>query len=120
MSDLGDIYWQGCAKGKLLFQVCTSCDRVQTYPRPFCHACGAKTNEWRESARCGTVVGFSTVHRAPTPEFEALVPYRLLLVNIDEGTRIIAHGEPHLKVHDRVVIGFREISSRHLPFCRPA
>lgn len=120
MSALGDIYWQGCAEGKVLYHQCTACGRVQTYPRPHCHDCGAKANEWKESAKRGVVVGYSTVHRAPTPDFANLVPYRLLLVDIDEGTRIIAHGDNALKVNDRVTIAFREVAGRHLPYCHAA
>lgn len=120
MSELGDHYWQGCADGKMLYQACTDCGRVQTYPRPFCHACGHKTTEWRESSRHGKVVGATTVHRAPTPEFAELVPYRLLLVDLDEGTRIMAHGDTTLTVNDAVEIGFKQVGDRHLPYCRLA
>lgn len=120
MSELGDIYWQGCAEGKILYHQCGACGRVQTYPRPHCHVCGAKANEWRESARQGTVVGCSTVHRAPTPDFAALVPYRLLLVDLAEGSRIIAHGDMERTVNDRVSIGFRPVAGRNLPYCTKA
>jgi uncharacterized OB-fold protein len=120
MSILGDHYWQGCAEGKILYHGCTNCGEVQTYPRPFCTSCGQKTNEWRESAKRGKVVGATTVHRAPTPEFTALVPYRLLLVDLDEGTRIMAHGDIELKVNDQVSIGFKQVGERHLPYCNRA
>lgn len=120
MSELGDRYWRGCAEGKILFQVCAACGQVQTYPRPLCHACGHKKPEWRESKRRGIVVGATTVHRAPTPEFAELAPYRLVLVDLEEGTRIMAHAELSLKVNDRVEVGFRQIGGKHLPYCRPS
>ena len=120
MSELGDIYWQGCAEGKLLFQACAACGAVQTYPRPFCECCGKRETVWHESARRGKVVGHSTVYRAPTPDFETLVPYRLVLVDLDEGTRIIGHGDHALKIGDRIEVGFFRVGDRHLPFCTPA
>jgi len=118
MSELGDYYWKGCAEGKILYQSCASCGRTQTYPRPFCHACGQPDPRWRESGKRGKIVGATTVHRAPTAEFAALAPYRLLLVDLAEGTRIMAHGEPGLKVNDTVTIGFKQVGDRHLPYCR--
>lgn len=118
MSELGDHYWQGCAEGRILYQQCTACGRVQTFPRPFCHACGAKSTEWKESSRHGKVVGATTVHRAPTEEFENLVPYRLLLIDLVEGTRIMAHGDIGLAVNDPVQIEFRKFGERRLPYCK--
>jgi len=120
MSELGDHYWQGCAEGRILYQQCNSCHRVLTYPRPFCHACGAKNPEWKESSRRGKVVGATTVHRAPTEEFALLAPYRLLLIDLVEGSRIMAHGEIELSVNDQVQIDFRQVGDRHLPYCRRA
>jgi uncharacterized protein len=120
MSELGDIYWQGCAEGKILYHQCAACGHVQSYPRPQCHVCGAKANQWKESAKRGTVVGYSTVHLAPTPEFAALTPYRLLLVDLAEGPRIISHGEMALKVNDKITIEFRPVGARNLPYCKAA
>jgi uncharacterized OB-fold protein len=120
MSELGDFYWQGCAQGEILYQECTSCGRVQTYPRPFCHACGEKALRWKTSSKRGKVVGASTVYRAPTAEFAELAPYRLLLVDLVEGTRIVAHGELEVRVNQEVIIGFRQVGDRQLPYGKPA
>lgn len=119
-SELGDRYWQGCSEGKILYQRCGNCHRAQTYPRPFCHDCGTPRPAWLESSKRGKVTGATTVHRAPTEEFAALVPYRLVLVDLAEGTRIMAHGDMGLKIGDSIAIGFRKVGDRDLPYCRAA
>src|SRR5260221_13731969 len=109
MSELGDHYWQGCTDGVILYQQCASCHRPLTYPRPFCHRCGAKDPVWKKSSGRGKVVGATTVHRAPTEEFARLAPYRLLLIDLAEASRIMAHGDIDLAVTDPVQIDFLRV-----------
>ena len=44
----------------------------------------------------------TVVTRAPSDSVRALAPYTLLLVDLDEGTRVMAHGTPGLAIGDRV------------------
>jgi uncharacterized OB-fold protein len=71
------------------------------------------------SAGRGTVYGRTRVSRAPTPEFAALVPYDILLVDLDEGFRMMAHGAPGLAIGQRVGLGFRRHEGRALPSFEP-
>ena len=59
--------------------------------------------------------GITRVTRAPTPEFAALVPYDIVLVTMDEGFRIMAHGRGPLACDDRVRIEFTDVGGRALP-----
>ena len=55
------------------------------------------------------------VHRAPDDAFRAEVPYALVLVELDEGVRVMAHGNPDLVIGDAVQVSFRLIAGRLLP-----
>jgi uncharacterized OB-fold protein len=84
-------FWDACARGELVYQVCPDCASVQFYPRRHCAACQAVELEWRRSAGLGAVYSHTTVYRAPTPAFKAEVPYVIALVNLDEGFRMMVN-----------------------------
>lgn len=107
-------FWQGCAEGELRYQRCEKCGMAQFYPRPFCARCGG-TPRWRVSRGVGTIYAATRVTRAPTPDFAALAPYEILLVDLDEGYRMMAQGEPGLSIGDRVRVAFRHQGERALP-----
>jgi uncharacterized OB-fold protein len=56
------------------------------------------------------------VHRAPTEELQALVPYVIVLVDADEGFRLMAHGTDGLEIGDAVTGRLREFAGRLLPY----
>lgn len=111
---LAEHFWQGCAAGELRYQRCTACGHAQLQARPFCVRCGG-TPVWAMSRGFGTVYALTRVERAPTPAFAALVPYSILLVDLDEGFRMMAHGETGLAIGNRVRVGFRPQGDRALP-----
>lgn len=113
--DLAQIFWQGCAEGALRYQRCAACGRAQFYPRPFCARCGGAP-AWAHSKGCGTVYAVTRVGRAPSPDFAALVPYDILLVDLDEGFRMMAHGAAGLAIGARVRVSFRAHGERALPY----
>jgi uncharacterized OB-fold protein len=110
VSEFGDPttqpFWAAAREHRLLVQRCRACDHHQFYPRPFCLACNAKDPEWVEASGTGTVYSLSTVHVAPSPEFE--VPYAVAIVELDEGPKLmtnIVNGE--CRIGDRVRVAWR-------------
>jgi hypothetical protein len=90
MSDSDD-FWEGCRRGQLVIQACRTCGRSQHFPRARCHFCMGNDLESRPSSGRGTLLTYSTVYRAPTPEFVDLVPYTLGIVRLDEeGVQLMA------------------------------
>jgi len=55
------------------------------------------------------------VHRAPSDDFKALAPYRIVLVDLEEGVRVMGHADPGLAIGDRVRCTVRRIAGRPLP-----
>jgi uncharacterized protein len=107
-------FWEGCAAGELRYRRCAACGAVRFPPRPFCTGCGGVTG-WEVSRGRGMVYAVTRVTRAPTPEFAALAPYDIVLVDLDEGFRMMGHGAPGLAIGDRVRVGFRRLGERALP-----
>ena len=106
-------YWAGLARGELLLQHCRDCGHVQFYQRALCGRCLGAGVEHRPASGRGSVYSFSTVHRAPSPEFKDDVPYTVVLVELAEGPRMISTlvdtppeavriGQPVEIVYDRV------------------
>jgi uncharacterized protein len=96
-------------KGGLRYQCCSDCAAAQSLSRFACHRCGSEHLAWRDAAGSGTVYAVTVVTRAPSEAFRALVPYTLVLVDLDEGARVMAHGAPGLAIGGRV-------RARLLPF----
>lgn len=83
-------FWRGMRDGALLLQHCGDCGNVQYYQQAMCRECGGENLVHRKASGRGKVHSFSVVHRAPGPAFEADVPYAVLLVDLEEGPRIIS------------------------------
>ena len=88
----------------LRFQRCCACGTSQTGQRFACTACGSlqRGMAWHDAVGTGTVWAVSTVHRAPTEAWRTEAPYNLVLVTLDEGPRVMAHGVPGLAIGMRV------------------
>lgn len=78
------------AAGQIAYQRCPNCGGVQAIARPFCVHCLHPEPEWCLASGRGTLVACSTLHRAPTPEWKARLPYAIALVDLDEGVRVMA------------------------------
>ena len=84
-------FWEAANRRELLYQTCPKCGYVQFYPRARCTKCHHDALEWRTSSGQGTVHTFTLNHRAPTPAFQAMVPYVIALIDMKEGFRIMAN-----------------------------
>ena len=112
-------FWQGCAQGVLRYQCCAACGAVQRVPRSLCEHCQSDSLEWHDSGRLGTVLSYTTVHRAPLPAFKAMVPYMIAIVDMDEGFRLMANADKAvidgMAIGARVRIGFAQVDDAALP-----
>lgn len=102
-----------------LFEHCPDCGAKQYFRRGFCASCGSRAVASVESAGFGTVYAVTAVIRAPTPEWKALAPYGLALVDLDEGVRVMSHARAGLAIGDRVSFEFRPVGDRLIPHAVP-
>jgi uncharacterized OB-fold protein len=100
----------------ILYQVCSSCGKVQYFRRGFCAACGSTALAEKRASGKGTVYATSVVMRAATPETCAHVPYNIVLVDTEEGFRMMAHGAQNLAIGDKVAARFTPFAGRLVPY----
>ncbi|MGE0580427.1 MAG: Zn-ribbon domain-containing OB-fold protein [Geminicoccaceae bacterium] len=112
-------FWDGCSDGELRYQACGDCGTVQPIPRSFCSHCQSRRLDWKRSSAVGTVLSFTVVQRAPTAAFRAEVPYAIVLVDVDEGFRLMVNSDaglqPTLAIGQKVRIGFKDVEGVKLP-----
>jgi uncharacterized protein len=112
-------YWDACAEGELRYQKCESCGTVQLIARSLCEHCQSQQLQWQTSQRLGTVLSFTTVYRAPLPVFKAQVPYAIVIVDMDEGFRVMANATPQvqsaLAIGAKVRVGFTSEHGMAMP-----
>ena len=92
---------------KLVYQRCASCQSKWYFRRAFCPHCGASDVLDTQASGKGEVHALTLVTRAPTEELRVHAPYLIVLVDADEGFRLMAHGEPSLAIGSRVRCGFK-------------
>ena len=84
-------FWDATRKHRLVMQRCESCHHLVWYPRPLCPRCGEFSLRWEELAGTGVVYAVSVHHRPAHPAFADRVPYSVVLVDLDEGARMMSN-----------------------------
>ena len=100
----------------VLYQQCTACDHSWYFYRGFCPSCGHDTQATLTSSGLGSVYASTLVQRAPSDAFRAIAPYRLVLVDMAEGFRMMGHADPSLVIGERVRCRVKTIAGRVLPY----
>jgi uncharacterized OB-fold protein len=100
----------------LVFQRCMSCRAIWYFRRTFCPHCGTSPVRDEQSSGKGTVHAATLVTRAPTEELRAYAPYLIVLVDADEGFRLMAHGDPSLELGERVRCSFKTLAGKLIPY----
>ena len=107
-------FWDGTRDQRLLLPSCANgaCDgdgEVFWYPRPTCPRCLHTDLAWVEAAGTGTVHAVSVQARGDDP-------YAVVLVDLDEGVRVMSNiTTTEVAVGDRVTITWEPLEDgRHL------
>ena len=103
-------YWAAARERRLVVRRCLACGERHFMPRGQCPVCWSDQLEWVDCSGLGTVYSTSIVRRAPTPDFGAIVPYVIALIDLDEGPRMFANvvgsGALDVAIGDRVKVTF--------------
>jgi uncharacterized protein len=84
-------FWDATRRRELTMQRCESCDRLVWYPRFVCPHCGGSSLRWETLSGKGVVYAVSVHHRAGLPALADKVPYSVVLVDLDEGVRLMSN-----------------------------
>jgi uncharacterized OB-fold protein len=100
----------------IAYQACGKCRAVWYFHRDFCPQCGAGEPVSKQASGNGTLHARTLVARAPTEELRAHAPYLIVLVDAEEGFRLMAHGDSALQIGDRVKATFADLGGKKIPY----
>ena len=83
-------FYGWCKQHQLRFQRCSDCRAWRHVPRELCPECGSSNWEWTTSSGRGTVFTWTTIARALLPAFQGDTPYAPVVVEMDEGVRLLS------------------------------
>jgi uncharacterized protein len=116
-SDLAP-FWDGLNSGQLVLQNCSSCGRSRYPVAPVCPYCRTSAFKWKTVSGAGSVFSWIRYHKSYLPEFEPLMPYCVLSVQLDAGPRMFGRlaslSQPSTDMRV-TVIGERWADGRILP-----
>ena len=84
-------FYAYCAAGELRFQRCRACSTWRHPPRVRCAHCGSDDVEWALASGRGHVYSWTITHRPIDPGFADELPYAVLVVEMEEGPRLIGN-----------------------------
>ena len=117
-------FWEGVQAGELRIQKCGGCGVLRHPPAPLCARCGSTDQGYVVSSGRGTVYSHVTHHYPPLPG--VVLPHTALLVELEEGVRIIselaAGADPEkVRIGLPVEVVFQKVpGGQVLPAFRPA
>jgi uncharacterized protein len=82
-------FYAHLARGALHLQRCDACGRWRHPPRIQCGACGSASWQWQPGSGRGTVYSWTITHQALVPPFADDLPYAVVVVELDEGPRLV-------------------------------
>lgn len=100
----------------IAYQQCRDCKAVWYFHRDFCPRCGRSGPKSLQASGSGTVHALTRVSRAPTEALRSHAPYTIVLIDADEGFRLMAHGAPELAIDDVVLARFAEFGDSLIPY----
>jgi uncharacterized protein len=92
-------FWEAQRHHELRLQRCSDCGAFRFPVAPLCPECRSFDFEWALCSGRGTVYSYTTVQHQTHPAFA--VPYTILLVEMEEGPRMVAQ----LRASDGSVVG---------------
>jgi uncharacterized protein len=115
-------YWEGCARGELLYLRCSACHLALADAPRICWRCHSRDLRWEASRGRGRLYSWSVVWRPQSPAFE--VPYAPAIVQLDEEifvlSSIIGCRPEELTGGMEVTVEFHPSGdSSKLPYFRP-
>jgi hypothetical protein len=82
-------FYEYCKKHELRFQKCFDCGAWRHMPRECCEECGSFNWNWKPSTGRGTLFSWTIIHRALHPSYVDEVPYAVVIVEMEEGVRLV-------------------------------
>ncbi len=86
-------FWDGLTEGEFRVARCSDCNRLSLPPRVICPACHGRTFTWDCLSGKGILYAESKVQQSP-PIYGLLSPTRVVIVDLEEGVRVVTRMLP--------------------------
>ena len=89
-------FWDAAHRHQLVAQRCLDCATFRVPAREVCSRCLSRRAEWQPVSGRGRIFSVAIMHQANHPWFAARVPYAVIVVELEEGARMLSGfvGEP--------------------------
>lgn len=120
--DVSRFHWDAAAQHRLVLQKCAGCATLQYPPEVCCLCCQGQDFELVESAGDGVIYSYSVVDRPLHAGFVDLVPYVVVIVDLDDqpGLRMLTNlvdttPDTPLSCGMAVEVAFEDVGAVTLP-----
>src|SRR5690349_11011412 len=84
-------FFEAARRRALVVQQCTRCGARRFPARAICSRCLGREATWTPVSGRGTVFSFAVMHQANHPGFAAEVPYAVVVIELEEGVRLLSN-----------------------------
>jgi len=84
-------FWDAARRHELVVQRCTGCGTHRFPARDICSRCLSRDAAWIPVTGRGSVFSWAIMHQVYHPGFAAEVPYAVVVIELDEGARLVSN-----------------------------
>jgi uncharacterized OB-fold protein len=84
-------FFDAARRHELVVQRCAGCGTLRFPARTICSTCLSREASWVPMSGRGTVFSFVIMHQAIHPGFAAETPYAVVVIQLDEGARLLSN-----------------------------
>jgi uncharacterized OB-fold protein len=84
-------FWDAARRHELVVQRCRGCGAHRFPARDLCSRCLARESEWAKVSGRGSVFSWAVMHQVYHPGFAGEVPYAVVVVQLEEGARLVSN-----------------------------
>ena len=82
-------FWSASKNKLIQLPQCTVCQNIRAQFEIFCPKCGSELFDWKTLSGYGKIWSHCVFYQKYFPEFEKDLPYAVVLVELDEGPKLI-------------------------------
>ena len=107
-------FFDAAKRHELVVQRCRQCGTHRFPAREICSQCLSRQVEWVRVSGRGEVFSYNVMHQVYHPGFATEVPYAVVVVQLDEGAKMISNlvgvAPQDIRIGMRVEVVFEDVS----------
>jgi uncharacterized OB-fold protein len=84
-------FFEAARRHELVVQRCGACHGLRFPARTVCSRCLSREADWVPASGRGRVFSIAVMHQAAHPAFAAEAPYAVVVVELEEGPRVLSN-----------------------------